>query len=385
LFDTQSDKGLEQLNTFKSQWKKSANEDVDDVTAQEKYRWAYQQALKASRDNNLDVNGTLEHLKENNPSLYQVVRGTNLKDELAKTRETRAAQIKVAEQYAQNTLAIYQSINTIRNNRDAADLQDAEAKAEQEKAILKSKLDKKLITEVEYNKRQAKIDADLDKKKRQAAYDQAKRDKAAAVFGAVINMASAIAQINANPAVNADISQTLRGILTALVSTAGIAQIAAITSQPLPKLSKGAEFGKRGGVANFGQYHSNHGIMLTDGASGQPLAEMERDETIMVLSREATRNNRMLIDSLLQSSMAGGGKPVLPALRYGAMMDLSHHAMPKMAVGGVLPTPPPNQSITTSIANETNMALLQAINTMNILMQQLITNGIQATAIIPCC
>lgn len=86
MFDTQSDKGLEQLNTFKSQWKKSANEDVDDVTAQEKYRWAYQQALKASRDNNLDVNGTLEHLKENNPSLYQVVRGTNLKDELAKTR-----------------------------------------------------------------------------------------------------------------------------------------------------------------------------------------------------------------------------------------------------------------------------------------------------------
>jgi len=304
------------------------------------------------------------------------------KEELTKERETRAAQIKVAEQYAQNTLAIYQSINTIRNNRDAADLQDAEAKAEQEKAILKSKLDKKLITEVEYNKRQAKIDADLDKKKRQAAYDQAKRDKAAAVFGAVINMASAIAQINANPAVNADISQTLRGILTALVSTAGIAQIAAITSQPLPKLSKGAEFGKRGGVANFGQYHSNHGIMLTDGASGQPLAEMERDETIMVLSREATRNNRMLIDSLLQSSMAGGGKPVLPALRYGAMMDLSHHAMPKMAVGGVLPTPPPNQSITTSIANETNMALLQAINTMNILMQQLITNGIQATAIL---
>ena len=68
MFDTQSDKGLEQLNTFKSQWKKSANEDVDDVTAQEKYRWAYQQALKASRDNNLDVKGTIDYLKENNPS-----------------------------------------------------------------------------------------------------------------------------------------------------------------------------------------------------------------------------------------------------------------------------------------------------------------------------
>lgn len=81
------------------------------------------------------------------------------------------------------------------------------------------------ITEQEAKARQKKLDIEESKLKRK----QAERDKAIAIFQAVINTAAAIARALA----------TGGPILAAVVGALGAAQIALIASRPIPKFAKG--------------------------------------------------------------------------------------------------------------------------------------------------
>lgn len=78
-----------------------------------------------------------------------------------------------------------------------------------------------------------KIDEEADKKKAKIMQRQAKRDKAAAIFSAIINTAAAVAKTFANLGAPVGI------ILGAIIGALGIAQIAMIAAQPLPKLAEG--------------------------------------------------------------------------------------------------------------------------------------------------
>ena len=65
----------------------------------------------------------------------------------------------------------------------------------------------------------------------------------------------------------------------------------------------------KGGVA-AGASHSQGGIALMDTKSGKKVGEMEGGEPYMILSRETYKNNKKLIDALLDASINRNGAPV---------------------------------------------------------------------------
>ena len=83
-------------------------------------------------------------------------------------------------------------------------------------------------------------------------------------------------------------------------------QMAFIASQKAPKFSRGRKPIGSGGIPD-GPSHANGGIALID-PSGRKVGEMEGNEPI--LSVATYRNNKSLVDRLLDASMYGGGRSI---------------------------------------------------------------------------
>ncbi len=99
-------------------------------------------------------------------------------------------------------------------------------------------------------KEKKKKDDELNKKQRKEQHKQAKFQRDAAIFQIGINTAQAILGIWAQvPKFDFGISA---GLLTALVSSLGLAQMAAVASKPLPKYAKGTD-NHSGGLALVGE------------------------------------------------------------------------------------------------------------------------------------
>lgn len=143
-------------------------------------------------------------------------------------------------------------------------------------------------------KEQDRINKEMDAKKLQIEKEAFERDKKRAIIQALINGAIAITKTFAaygfTPA--AWLAAGLQGIATA-------AQVAVISKQ---KYAKGGVF--------KGSRHSEGGIAAIDTQTGQQVAEFEGDEPYMILSRDTYKNNKEVVDALLDSSMNGGGKPI---------------------------------------------------------------------------
>jgi TP901 family phage tail tape measure protein len=110
-------------------------------------------------------------------------------------------------------------------------LQRFEANTKKQHAELSNQLEKGAITQEVYNARSAKLDADLAKKKAELEYKQAKRDKIMKVGSIVANTAMGIMQIWGHSPDPTGISQ---GLLTAIISGIGLAQLGLVLAQPLP-------------------------------------------------------------------------------------------------------------------------------------------------------
>jgi TP901 family phage tail tape measure protein len=119
-------------------------------------------------------------------------------------------------------------------------------------------------------------------------------DKANTIAQIGVQTALGVAQVNANPAVNLDISQTLRSILTGLVIGTGAAQIAAVGAQKFtPKTFQD------GGILS-GASHSEGGIPFT--VAGRGGFEAEGGEAII-----NKRSTAMFAPLLSAINQAGGG------------------------------------------------------------------------------
>lgn len=124
----------------------------------------------------------------------------------------------------------WRSINNILSNIDRQRLQREERNAERQKKKFQEQLDSKLISQEQYNLQISKLEDDMEAKRRKAARDQAKRDKAANIFEATINTAAAVAKVIWNP------------VLAAIVGALGALQIGVIATTPLPELRRGKWF-----------------------------------------------------------------------------------------------------------------------------------------------
>jgi len=126
----------------------------------------------------------------------------------------------------QNLWSTYANFQTASENRN---LKNFEVNSDKKKARLKRQLDAGYINQSTYDKQIKRIDDEYEKRKLEIEYKQAKREKAQALFGAIVNTAKGITAAIPNP------------FLMALAGIVGGLQIATIAKQPLP--AKGFEKG----------------------------------------------------------------------------------------------------------------------------------------------
>jgi hypothetical protein len=141
---------------------------------------------------------------------------------------------------------------------------------------------------------------ELDATRKRVALQQAKREKAVALAGAVINTAQGVTKVLATtPTADFGIA---RAILIATTLASGFAQVASIAAQPLPQFRHGGPVPEGGGLLR-GPRHSGGGIPL----------EAEGGEWIF--SREKTRQFRPLFEAIQdgkvnpQQMQAGNSQP----------------------------------------------------------------------------
>jgi len=189
-------------------------------------------------------------------------------DTTAKLNAEQQARLDKVFEYANAVINVFSGINDLSKQATEQRVSDITASSEAElkaindsDALERDKIKQRAALE---KRTQAAISAEKTK--------QANRDKALALFQAVVSTARAVAEALPNIP------------LSILVGAAGAVQIAAIASQPIPKFEKGGEIG--------GKRHSEGGTMV----------EAEQGEYIV--NRKQTSAHRRELNALNQSSDA---------------------------------------------------------------------------------
>jgi hypothetical protein len=257
--------------------------------------------------------------------------------------------------YINQLSSTLQNFFSIQNQAAQADI-DRESNAnEKKKASYQKQLDGKLITQKEYQRKVDALDNDLNKKQNALKLKQFNQDKVLSIARATANVAESITKmLTAGPF----IGQVLAGIAAAL----GLYEIGIIAKQQPPKFA-------RGGFVPDGPSHAQRGIKLVDGRTGQLRGEIEGGEPI--LSRATYRNNRSLVDALLNASMNQGGAALQPTWRNAPISHLDYAGIQQSlsnyrvhATGGILPQ---TAAISDQAdqSNQVQLAMLAAINNLN--------------------
>jgi TP901 family phage tail tape measure protein len=154
-------------------------------------------------------------------------------DKLTENIQKVAAAIQVMK----NMMAAYSEFAAANEQKL---LQQYEASSERKQTRLDKQLKAGIITQEVYKKATIKNDKDLDKKKAELEYKQAKRQRAMAIAQTIANTALAIMGIWAQfPKADYGI---MAGIMSGVVGVLGAVQVATILGQPLPE-APGAEEG----------------------------------------------------------------------------------------------------------------------------------------------
>jgi len=186
-----------------------------------------EQQIKKQTDDELDL--IMKGIKAKSDAEVEADRiSLENAEKASQSRIDRAVSSEQEKLYYQQQIA-FQGVSLANQVNDLiyqSDYQRTTAQLELERnsAAFKAEARKKGLTEEQlYQQKLVETQNEVNRK-------QFNRNKALQIASAVVNTASAIAQINAQPLVNADISQTLRTTLTALVGAVGAAQIATIAS-----------------------------------------------------------------------------------------------------------------------------------------------------------
>lgn len=252
-------------------------------------------------------------------SAYYKQKDEELKRQL---KEADKAFIKQkVDEYAQLASQMVNTLATFfdsQNQKEQQQLERDKANNDRTKDQLKKALDAKRISQADYNRQVEKLDKDYDNKKKQLEIKQFNREKALKFASAIINIATGITGALATPPPWLGIS------LASLIGAMGAIQLGTIAASKPPQYGRGRRPSGMGGVPD-GPSHAAGGIDLVDTMTGEVLGNMEGDEPI--LSRETYRNNRDIVEQLLDASMYGGGKRISvpwlykrgPTINTGAM------------------------------------------------------------------
>lgn len=223
-------------------------------------------------------------------------RKKRIKDSLDEVPKWVKDMIVALDVAAEVSNVIGQAFNAIENQENRA-LQNEENRNNAKKKSLDKQLTAKTISQAAYNKKVEKMEAEMELKRQELEIKQFKRRKAMALVNAGLDMATAIMKSWAA-------SPTTFGLpWSAAAAVTGLAQMAIISSEEPPEFAQGGVLPGKGGVPD-GPRHANGGIALMDG-SGRKRGEIEGGEPI--LSIDTYRNNKAIVDALLDSSMNKGG------------------------------------------------------------------------------
>lgn len=172
-------------------------------------------------------------------------------------RQEQERKLEMIMDYATQVGDLMSNTNQVLTNLGEQEVQDVETRNEKEKAALDKRLAGGLISQRQYDQKIKQMDKELDAEKAAIARRQAIRERSAALFSVAMSTAQAIMKVWA------EVPVYLAPVMTALVAANGLAQTAAIISEPLPKARKGGKI--------EGASHEQGGVLV----------EAEGDERIV--------------------------------------------------------------------------------------------------------
>lgn len=169
---------------------------------------------------------------------YAAERSRIEQEEIQKVMNERANEI---DKWSGQVLGMFSAVSSAMAAGEKRELNEFKKGQNDRRKSLDKRLEAGAISQEQYNAQVSQMDAELEKKEAEIADKQAKREKALAIMGAVVNTATAIMRIWADvPKFDLGIST---GILTALAAATGAAQIATIAAEPLPSQAAGYKDG----------------------------------------------------------------------------------------------------------------------------------------------
>jgi hypothetical protein len=139
------------------------------------------------------------------------------------------AAIAVAQQFGE----VWASVNARRTAEEDHSMRNYEASMERRKELLRDQLDAGYISQEQFDRKVATLDDQVDKRKKDLAIKQWKRDKELRLFSAIINTAAGITQALGSMPPPASY------ILAAMTGVLGGVQINAISKEPPPAFRYG--------------------------------------------------------------------------------------------------------------------------------------------------
>lgn len=242
----------------------------------------------------------------------------------ATDKEYLQAKVDMVGEVLQGISNVFSGYSEMLNAKDDATLAKEKANNEDKKASFKSQLDKKLISQAQYDGAIANLDKSMDARQKEINLKQAKRAQAAALLSAGINAALGITKIWATYAETPYIA----AILTAIEVAATAVQIA--------KIKQSTPVGRKGLIVD-GPSHEAGGVDLVDHNTGRVKANVEGGEPLLVLSKNTYGNNREVIDQLLYNSQQrNGARIAAPWWNASPAAINANRIAPIMRAGGVL-------------------------------------------------
>ena len=150
------------------------------------------------------------------------------------------------------------------------------------------------------NEGKANFDAEYEQKKIEIQRNQAKREKALAVFDTTINTAAAIIKMLADPGGPAGV------VLSVLAGITGAAQIATILATPLPSLSSsGSKSSKSSKTTVTEKFHTGTYRPAT------PTEEQEITRTLLTTERVLSPSQTAIFDNIISRVQSYGGSQAI--------------------------------------------------------------------------
>lgn len=205
-----------------------------------------------------------------------------LKDREKNDREYEQHKQELKEWFMEKSMDIANALNDVLTGFDERAVERLDERHEKEVTQLDERLAKGTISRKNYDKEIKKLDEKLDKEKAKIARKQAIRERSLATISIAMDTAKAIMGIWADfPKMDFGISA---GVASAMVGALGVAQAAAVWSQPLPKAERG--------LLVHGPSHAGGGVPV----------EVEGGEAI--INKKSTTMFKPLLSEI---NAAGGG------------------------------------------------------------------------------